>query len=98
MNEEVRIPFCEELSELLGKTILDYHSDDTCPTILLVFTDRTAAILQEDTRGCCYRGECGPMDTEEPSHTDRAIALAIWNEHNRVRPGADALPEPRRVR
>ena len=92
MNEEIRIPFCEELSELRGKTILDYHSDDTYPEILLVFTDRTAVILKEDTSCCYYRGECGPMDTEEPGHIDRAIALEIWNKHNGGRCLAGTAP------
>lgn len=71
-------PFWEELDQLAGKTILEAWTDDYSPRLLLVFTDRTAAIVTEDTSGCYYAGERGGMMVEEPYAEEKQQAFDIW--------------------
>lgn len=78
MTEPLRIPFCvEELDEIHGKTILGTQTENY-PRLLLVFTDRTAAVIEEDTTGCYYIGEHGGMMLADPYDGERELALKMW--------------------
>lgn len=85
-------PFWEELDQLAGKTILEAWTDDLEPRLLLVFTDRTAAIVEEDTSGCYYAGETGGMMVAEPSEDEKAKAVEIWESRHRPTDGSPNGP------
>jgi hypothetical protein len=77
----IRIPFCvEELDEMDGKTIVATRTE-TYPRMLLIFSDRTAAVIQEDTSGCYYAGEHGGMMLADPDDEERASAMDLWNQY-----------------
>ena len=79
MNEPIRIPFCvEELDELHGKTIIATFTENN-PRLLLLFRDRTAAIIEEDCR------RSWGMMLADPNDYDREQALKMWNEHEQSR-------------
>lgn len=72
------IPFLDELEELEGRTVLKAWTDWNTPRLLLLFTDRTAAVIVEDRSSCYYAGEYGGMMATEPYDDERKQALELW--------------------
>ena len=54
------IGFLEEVEEMVGRTIAATWTRSE-PYLIVLFTDGTAAIIEEDRSGCYYAGDHGGM-------------------------------------